>query len=56
MKANELAMVTAAVKVNVSNFKASKGENTLEGLDKFTEEQLEMFDLWYDREIAKLLS
>ena len=56
MKANELAMVTAAVNLNVKNFKALKGENTLEGLENFTEEQIEMFDLWYDREIAKLLS
>lgn len=56
MKANELAMVTAAVKVNVSNFKTSKGENTLVGLEDFTQEMLEMFDTWYDREIAKLLS
>lgn len=56
MKATELAMVTAAVKVNVSNFKATKGDNSLIGLDNFTEEMLEIFDLWYDREIAKLLS
>ena len=56
MKANELKAVTAAVKVNVSNFKTSKGENTLEGLEGFTEEMLAAFDTWYDREIAKLLS
>lgn len=56
MKATELKAVTEAVTLNVSNYKASKGENTLEGLDTFTEEMLEMFDTWYDREIAKLLS
>lgn len=56
MKANELAMVTEAVKINVSNFKTTKGDNSLIGLDNFTAEMLEIFDLWYDREIAKLLS
>ena len=56
MKANELKAVTAAVKVNVSNFKTSKGDNTLVGLEDFTEEMLAAFDLWYDREVARLLS
>jgi len=56
MKANELAMVTAAVNLNVKNFKLTKGENNLVGLEGFTEEMLEAFDTWYDREIAKLLS
>ena len=56
MKANELAAVTKAVKLNVKNFKTAKGENTLTGLEDFTEEMLAVFDLWYDREIAKLLS
>ena len=56
MKANELKAVTEAVRLNVSNFKTAKGENTLEGLEGFTEEMLAAFDLWYDREIAKLLS
>lgn len=56
MKANELAAVTKAVKTNVVNFKLTKGDNTLVGLEDFTAEMLEIFDLWYDREIAKLLS
>lgn len=56
MKATELKAVTEAVTLNVSNYKVSKGENTLEGLEGFTAEMLETFDLWYDREIAKLLS
>ena len=56
MKANELKAVTEAVNMNVANFKTSKGENTIEGLEGFTEEMLAAFDLWYDREIAKLLS
>lgn len=56
MKASELKTVTEAVKTNVKLFKSSKGENTLTGLEDFTAEMLEAFDLWYDREIAKLLS
>lgn len=56
MKANELKAVTEAVNLNVKNFKLTKGDNTLVGLDNFTEEMLEIFDLWYDREIAKFLS
>ena len=56
MKANELKAVTAAVNLNVKNFKLTKGDNILVGLDNFTEEMLAAFDLWYDREIAKLLS
>ena len=55
MKANEMTQVLIAVKVNVSNFKSTKGDNSLVDLESFTEEQLEMFDLWYDREIAKIL-
>ena len=56
MKATELSMVTEAVKLNVANFKATKGENTVMGVEEFTEEMIEIFDTWYDREIAKLLS
>ena len=56
MKANELKAVTEAVNLNVKNFKLTKGDNTLVGLEDFTAEMLEAFDLWYDREIAKLLS
>ena len=56
MKATELAMVTEAVKLNVANFKATKGENTVMGVEEFTEEMIEIFDTWYDREVAKLLS
>lgn len=56
MKSNELKAVTEAVNMNVANFKTAKGENTLTGLEGFTEEMLEAFDTWYDREIAKLLS
>ena len=56
MKTNELKAVTEAIKTNVDNFKVCKGENTLVGLEEFTEEMIEIFDTWYDREIAKLLS
>ena len=56
MKANELEAMIKAVKTNVSNFKDTRGENTLEGLEHFTAEMLDAFDTWYDREIAKLLS
>ena len=56
MKANELKAVTEAVRLNVSNFKTAKGENTLEGLDGFTPSMLNAFDHWYDMEVANLLS
>ena len=56
MKANELKAVTEAVNLNVKNFKLTKGDNTLVGLDDFNPKMSEAFDYWYDMEVAKLLS
>ena len=56
MKATELAKVIEAVKLNTKLFKLTKGDNTLVGLDNFSQKMLDAFDYWYDMEVANLLS
>lgn len=55
MKANQMRIVIAAVRSNISLLKASKGEGTLIGLEGFTPQMLEIFDSLYDQEASKIM-
>lgn len=55
MKANQMHLIIAAVRSNISLLKASKGEAALVGLEEFSDKMLEIFDSLYDAEVAKLM-